>query len=184
MTQPASQAFAALSRLREQAIARRDQALPLNASVATAQGLAFVINGQRFICNADAVREIAVSPSIIPLPQTKAWMRGIVNSKGVLLSVVDLSMLAGSTRPTSTPRNAGHLMVLRDQGQQCACLVSRVMGFRAFELPEADSMEDSVSSDWEGLSAFIRTVPSDESEPLLYLDIERLAQSEVFLEVQ
>ena len=179
-----STAYTILNTMREQAMALQGQGMGAALPIASSRGLGFVVNGQRFFCSGDLVREVSVCGDLIPIPQTKAWLRGVVNSKGVLFSVVDLAMLAGSSRPTTTLRGQGHLMILRHETRQCALLVSRVIGFRAFDFSNAGVRSEAVDETWDGLSAFMGKTIDEGDQSWVYLDIDRLIDSEVFLEVQ
>ena len=180
-----SNVFQILSNLRQQAIASNERGGRLVTHSSTSRGMGFIINGERFFCDADLVREVAVPQDLIPVPQSKAWMRGVLNSKGVLFSVVDLGMLGGLDRPVVYQR--GHLMILRDASRQCSLLVNRVIGFRNFDFTDVDQREsDAQTNDqwWESLSAFMGKSVHEGGEAWRYIDIQKLIDSEVFLEVQ
>ena len=171
--------------MQQQAIASNELGDRLVSHSSTSRGMGFVINGERFFCDADLVREVAVPQDLIPVPQSKAWMRGVFNSKGVLFSVVDLGMLAGLDRPVVYQR--GHLMILRHASRQCSLLVNRVIGFRNFDFTGIDQRESEAHTNdqwWESLSAFVGKSVHDGDETWRYIDIQKLIDSEVFLEVQ
>jgi chemotaxis signal transduction protein len=180
-----SNAFQILSNLQQQAIASNELGERLVTHSSASRGMGFIINGERFFCDADLVREVAVPQDLILVPQSKAWMRGIFNSKGVLFSVVDLGMLAGMDRPVVYQR--GHLMILRHASRQCSLLVNRVVGFRNFDFAGVGQREPDAQTNeqwWESLSAFMGKSVHEGGETWRYIDIQKLIDSEVFLEVQ
>jgi len=123
--------FELLKTIRADALALAEQGLTYATQSAGVKNIAYVVNGVNFYCDAQDIKEISTCDNLMVVPQTKSWMRGLVNSKGVLYSVTDLSLFAGYGRPTQEKR--GHLLLLNDAGQQSALLVNRVIGFRYFE---------------------------------------------------
>jgi chemotaxis signal transduction protein len=116
------------------------------------------------------------------MPQTKKWLRGLVNAKGVLHSVTDLSLFAGYDRPIKAEK--GHLLLLNERSRQCALLVSRVIGFRYFDEQAIQPGFQSNSDLPEGLSSFVVQCYRVENQYWYQIDIEEMIDSEQFREVQ
>ncbi len=182
---PTSNAFQLLTSMQAQALALQAAGEGTVTHSSASRGIGFILNGERFFCDADLVREVAVPQELISVPLTKAWLRGVFNSKGVLFSVVDMAMLAGLNRPITAQR--GHLMILRHSARQCGLLVNRVVGFRDFDFSDVKQREPASPAAeqwWDGLSAFVGKSVQEGGETWRYLDIAQLIDSEVFLEVQ
>ncbi len=182
-----SNAFSVLTTMREQTRELLAQGDAVVMQSSTSRGIGFIINGERFFCDAELVREIAVPDELIAVPQSKTWMRGVYNSKGVLFSVVDLGMLSGLDRAIAHQR--GHLMILKDAKLQCSLLVNRVVGFRDFNFEgvqerDTDAADASKDEWWDSLSAFMGKAVEEGGETWRYLNVNKLMNSEVFLEVQ
>lgn len=87
--------------------------------------------------------DLADSGEIVPLspltdvPLTKPWFAGIVNIRGNLYSVVDLSAFLGKE---ATPRNGSSrlLLVGTRYGSNAALLVTRMIGLRNIEALNAE----------------------------------------------
>ena len=126
-----NQAFALLSKLREDANELARQGLTYSTQSAGVKNIAYVVNGINFYCDARDIKEVSTCENLMVIPQTKNWLRGLVNSKGVLYSVTDLSLFAGFGRAIQPKQ--GHLLLLNDSVAQSALLVNRVIGFRYFE---------------------------------------------------
>ena len=174
-------AFDLLSTIRDQAIDLASDSAAYSKQSAGVKNIAYVINGVNFYCEAKDVKEISTCDSLTVVPQTKQWMRGLVNSKGVLYSVTDMSLFAGFDRAIQESR--GHLLLLDDPDRQSALLVNRVIGFRYFD----DSNKKSIDSSEElpdGLSPFVSEAFKAEDEMWYRLDVEKLLISEQFREVQ
>ena len=144
--------FELLDGIRKEAQALASQGLKevTHTSVKT---IAFRVNNLNFYCDATTIKEVAVCEKLTAVPQTKGWLRGLVNSKGVLYSVSDVSLFAGFGRPVQT--NKGHLLLLNDDSQQSALLVNRVIGFRYF-----DDIETVVDIDSKPVSYTHLTLPT------------------------
>lgn len=174
--------FELLSRLRSEAIELAAQGLSYVTQSAGVKNIAYVVNGVNFYCDASEIREVSVCENLMVVPQTKAWMRGLVNSKGVLYSVTDLSLFAGYGRAIQTKK--GHLLLLGDDAKQSSLLVNRVIGFRYFEESDEISDLEDKQETLDGLSAFVDKAYHSEGRDWYRLDVDKLLASEQFREVQ
>ena len=60
--------------------------------------IAFCIGEQEFAVDIMSVREIRGWSPATPLPQTPAYMRGVINLRGAVLPIIDLSARLGLER--------------------------------------------------------------------------------------
>lgn len=177
-----NQPFELLSTMRQEAIELVEKGLNYSTQSAGVKNIAYVVNGINFYCDAQDVKEVSTCENLVAVPQTKGWMRGLINSKGVLYSVTDLSLFAGYGRATSAGK--GHLLLLNSDGQQSALLVNRVIGFRYFDSAnEFDSLEGKQEA-LDGLSSFVDKGFESEGKDWFRLDVNSLLASEQFREVQ
>lgn len=175
-------AFQLLNDIRQQAVELAEQDVVYATQSAGVKNIGYVVNGINFFSNAQDIKEISVCENLTAIPQTKPWLRGLINSKGVLYSVTDLSLFAGYSRPT--PTNKGHLLLLKDDHSQSALLVNRVIGFRYFDdSMSVKNLEESESFP-EGLSAYLDSGRQFEGQIWYELNVSRLLASEQFREVQ
>lgn len=177
-----SAAFDLLSGMRQEAVDLAAQGLVYSTQSAGVKYIAFVVNGINFFCDASDVKEVAICDGLMVVPQSKAWMRGLINSKGVLYSVSDLSLFAGYGRPTSIQK--GHLLLLDNKTMQSALLVNRVIGFRYFDDETAIDDIESRSDALDGLGSFVKDGFVSEQQDWYQIDIVSLLNSEQFGEVQ
>ena len=174
--------FEILKLIKSEALALAEQGLTYATQSAGVKNIAYVVNGVNYYCNAQDIKEVSTCDHLMIVPQTKSWMRGLVNSKGVLYSVTDLSLFAGYGR--ATPAQRGHLLLLNDAGQQSSLLVSRVIGFRYFEgAEEFDNLDDKHEL-LDGLSSYVDTGFHLDGEDWFRLNVNLLLSSEQFREVQ
>ena len=174
--------FELLNSIRNDALALAAQGLSYSTQSAGTKNIAYVINGLNFYCDAEDIKEVSTCENLMVVPQTKQWMRGLVNSKGVLYSVSDLSLFAGFGRAVQS--NKGHLLLLNDEQSQSALLVNRVIGFRYFEGSEPLTNLEDKSDVLDGLSAFVHEGFYADEQDWFRLDVTRLLASEQFREVQ
>ena len=73
----------------------------------------FIVNGIGFMISSEILSEVVKNYTVYPIPNTQQWMKGLVNLRGNLIPVYDLSLLLGLT---DTPMQQGNLLVL-DKGQ-------------------------------------------------------------------
>jgi len=174
--------FELLNTIRKEAQVLASQGLTYSTQTAGVKNIAYRVNGINFFCDAKDVKEVSVCENLMVVPQTKNWMRGLINSKGVLYSVSDLSLFAGYGRPV--PVNRGHLLLLSDDQQQSSLLVNRVIGFRYFEGSEKIADIESKQEELDGLSSFVDEGFFADGQNWYRLNINRLLESEQFREVQ
>lgn len=171
-----------LTTMRQQAVDLAAQGLSYVNQSAGTKNIAFIVNNVRFYCEASQVREVSVCENLVLVPQTKLWMRGLVNSKGVLYSVSDMSLLAGFDRPIQTSK--GHLLLLNDEESQSSLLVNRVVGFRYFEASQKLNEVESKQDILDGLSSYVSEGYHADGQDWFGLDVSLLLASEQYREIQ
>ena len=178
----ASPAFELLKDIRSKAVElAKGGALSVDQT-AGVKNIAYRVNNVNFFCDAEQVREVSTCEDLTVIPQTKRWLRGLVNSKGVLYSVTDLALFAGFDRPIAESR--GHLLLLSDVDKQCAFLVNRVIGFRYFAPDQKLEKFTELESLPEGLASFVQAAYAMDDQHWFQLDVAALLDSEQFREVQ
>ena len=73
----------------------------------------FMVNGTGFMISSEILCEVVKNYTVYPIPNTQQWMKGLVNLRGNLIPVYDLSLLLGFT---DKPMQHGSLLVI-DKGQ-------------------------------------------------------------------
>jgi purine-binding chemotaxis protein CheW len=57
--------------------------------------LSFELSGRRFAVSLEHVREVLLPASVTPVPGAPAYVKGLVNARGVLAPALDLAVLQG-----------------------------------------------------------------------------------------
>jgi twitching motility protein PilI len=93
--------------------------------------LGVMIAGQRYLIGLADAGEIGPVPSgITPVPNTKAWLLGITNLRGVLYAISDLGAFFGAG-PTPVSKESRLVSVSPRFGVHSAFLVERMLGLQA-----------------------------------------------------
>jgi len=94
-------------------------------------GIAFRVGDDRFVAARGEVREVLPVPEqLTRVPGAKAWLKGIANVRGQLMTVADLLVFLGGGR-TSLGKNT-RVLHLAVRELPSAVIVDEVLGFRRF----------------------------------------------------
>ena len=144
--------------------------------------LAFEVAGSPYVCDMTKIDSIADPVSMIALPKTKPWLRGLVNIRGKNISVVDLAVFMEAGEPV--PSGSGQLLVLADAELQASLLVDSVQGLRNAD-SGSFSVREGVPADLETeIASYASQVYKEDSMEWAFLDIDSIAGSVRFREVQ
>lgn len=129
--------------------------------------LSFRVGGQDYCLDIMSVREIRSSTRATPLPHTPLYMRGVINLRGVVLPVMDLSSrLALDTGPD---RNRNVIIVVADGNRTLGLLVDTVSDILA--VPEED-MQPPPDLKIDGDRSFISALLIVEDRMFRVLDLD------------
>lgn len=82
--------------------------------------IAFRIGDQEFTVNIMNVREIRGWTTATPMPHTPSYVKGVINLRGAVLPIVDLSARLGMKAAVPTPR---HVIIVAQVGQKIVGLL-------------------------------------------------------------
>lgn len=103
----------------------------------------FRVGAQEFCIDTMAVREIRGWTPATPLPHAPAYMRGVVNLRGAVLSIVDLSERVGLGTAEPMP---SHVIIVAEVGTQVVgLLVSAVCDILAVTDAAIQPIPDAAS---------------------------------------
>lgn len=154
------------------------QYVPAGSELVTADGeqyLFFLLAGQEYALKAAYLQSVERLTSITPVPNTVAWVLGVVHLHGIIVSVVDLRTFWGLGAVPSTPRT--RLMVAQVGEMAIALVVDGVVGMRVLpnRLIQAVGDPRSIPS-W--VTTVVTQIAVVNNQAVLLLDLERLFSSE------
>ncbi len=94
------------------------------------------LKDEKFAVSAANVREMVAMPKVVALPQTPAYMRGVINLRGKVIPVIDLRQRLGMASSSAEVADLIQLMEQREQDHRnwLAELESSVKEKREFKL--------------------------------------------------
>ena len=142
----------------------------------------FEIAGGAYAVPLDQVVEMQRLPSMTRLPNVPEWVRGVVNLRGDIVSVVDPATFLHLSRDTHTDHGR-KLVVLRSLNSdlQIGLVVDHVYGLRSIP---ASSIRAPTGSLHNSITPYLRGVCDVGEQMFVVLEAERLltALSEAFVE--
>jgi purine-binding chemotaxis protein CheW len=149
---------------RAQELAREEESTRMQEK--TLRVVEFLLGQERYAVEASFVREVSHLKHLTPLPCTPAFVLGIVNVRGRILSVINLLEFFGLPSEPVPARNA--VIVLCMEGLECGVLTNGIRG--AYMLPVGAIRP--VLPTWTGArTAYLRGITE---EHLMLLDAKRL----------
>ncbi len=134
----------------------------------------FVLDGTPYAVPMENVLELQRLPRITPLPSLPDWLRGVMNLRGDVLSVVDLRSLLGLSPAESSVSQ--RLVVVRSTVEEIATgwIVDRMIGVRRL------AMDDMLPSSTLTIGAavrFLSGIVDCEGQLIAVLDVNRVLSS-------
>lgn len=172
-----------LQKIEQEAIElSRQGILQTAAQGVTEKMVAFQVQDLRLFCEVDNISQVAENTSVVDVPQTKPWVRGIANLKGDMYSVCDISLFAGFGRPI--PRGKGTMILVNHPDAHIAMLVDKVIGFRYFDEKDITKEEVEHVDELGEFMAHVDRVYDVDGYKWCKLNIHHMINSVRFLEVQ
>lgn len=141
-----------------------------------AEYLVLRLGGERFGIATTLAREVLRAPKLVRVPQVPQQIRGVINLRGQVVAVTDLSQVLGL--PGSAPAEGGRLVVVEAAGLVTALLTEEVEGIRSIPLATIEPLTEGVA----GLprEAVIGQVVDDDGL-LVLLNLEQLFTQAQFI---
>jgi purine-binding chemotaxis protein CheW len=136
--------------------------------------LLFTMQGRLYAIAVPHVLEVGRLPAITPVPNVPVWLRGVINLRGEILSVIDVRTFLGCEDGHYT--ESSRMLVVKALGDDMttALVVDQIKGF--VQLPKAGiqtpplSLEDKVAPYLTGTSEYAE-------QTLAVLDLERFLRA-------
>ena len=128
-----------------------EQTLTPNVAGTDRELIAFRIGEQEFCVDIMSVREIRGWTPATPLPRSPAYMKGVINLRGVVLPIIDLGARFGLVTNEPTER---HVIMVAHVGSRLVDAVSDIVQLSDAAIqPTPDVASDQVKSFVKGIFA-------------------------------
>ncbi|MEX2542357.1 MAG: chemotaxis protein CheW [Trueperaceae bacterium] len=117
-----------------------ERARQLAAEPAAAKGgewivvVEFALANERYLLSAQHVREVATIDELTPLPGVPEFVVGLVNLRGEIVSVIDISSFLGL--PRSDPGDLHQVLFLEDEQMTFGIVAESIYGARRLALAD------------------------------------------------
>jgi purine-binding chemotaxis protein CheW len=140
----------------------------------TTRYLLFTIGKSHYAFTVANILEIALVPTITPLPNVPNWLKGVTNLRGEILSVIDLGLFFEVKNSVKHDDNRLLVVSTEDGEVATSLIVDQVNGFI-----QLDSSRDSDTSIvfHDKVTPYLSGVFECEGMILATLDLERLLKS-------
>lgn len=135
--------------------------------------LSFRLAEQEYSVDIMAVREIRSWTRATPLPHSPSYIRGVINLRGTVLPVVDLSTRLGMAPVEGDARNV--IIVVQVGGQTAGLLVDAVSDILA--LPRSELLPPPVLAA-DSAHSYVQALTIVEGRMIRVLDLEAVIPSE------
>ena len=142
-------------------------------------GIAFKLRNQILLAAMDEVSEVVSLPALTNVPGVKSWVLGISNMRGNLLPVMDLQGLLYGENNTKDLKHQ-RIIVVNRSTLTAGLRVDSVFGIKHFWVDERNEQLPELDPQ---LQPFITTSFKRATEHYGVFSIEKLAESDVFMEV-
>lgn len=131
--------------------------------------ITFIIADQLFGLDIMAIREIRAWSPVTHLPHVPDFVAGVVNLRGAVLPVLDLSIRLGWTATDATPRNP--IIVTEHNGQSRGLIVHDVNDIVAID---ADTLQrpDAIADD--KITGYVEGLAPIGDDMVMVLDLNKL----------
>ena len=134
----------------------------------------FTLAGSRYAVSVPHVLEISKVPPVTPVPNVPTWIRGIVNVRGEILSVIDVRSLLGCTETHQGEEN--RMLVVKTRGDEImtSLVVDQVMGIIPLSTTRLDT---STAPTPDKATPYLSGVYEHGNQVVAVFDLERFLLS-------
>jgi purine-binding chemotaxis protein CheW len=144
------------------------------ASAAAVKHIVFALGETHFAVPMSGVLEIQRPPRVTPVPNVPAWVLGVANLRGEIISVSDLRTFFGFE--AINYEHSGRIMVVRsaDQELTTGLIVDRVIGMVGLS---PDRLATPAAGIEDPIAPFMSGITEDGGRLIVAIDLEGLLQS-------
>jgi purine-binding chemotaxis protein CheW len=120
--------------LKARALALAQEPAPVQAAIESFEVVEFVLAHERYAIESCFISEVAILESLTPLPCVPAFVLGVVNLRGEMLSVIDLKRFF--ELPDKGLGDLNKIIVLRSEEVLFSVLADAIVGVRRIMLAD------------------------------------------------
>lgn len=128
--------------------------------------IAFTIDGEVYGVDIRIVREIRAWSGATPMPNTAAFVRGVMNLRGAVIPIIDMRARFGRALTDPTPTHV--VVVIAIEGKWVGLLVDAVSDIVSVRDDQIQAAPDT------GDTSLFRGVAALDDQMIALIDIERL----------
>ncbi len=144
----------------------------LNAAAASGEQLeiiAFRVNGQEFCMRTISIREIRGWSPVTPIPQSPPEMLGVINLRGSVIPIIDLSRKLGMPSTESHDRSA--IIVAEVHDMVVGMLVDRVSDILTVAASQVQPVPE-INTSFD--KSFAEGIIANDNGMICFLNLQRL----------
>jgi len=138
-------------------------------------GLGFRINDAWLVAPRDEVREVIAPPRMSRVPNVRAWLLGVANVHGSLVTIIDLRQFLGM--PVIDQQRAQRVLIFNSERLPLGFLVDEVLGHRQF-VPNEQRRE--IVGGAGGFAPYLLSAFVRDGQPWLAMSLHKVAGSDNF----
>jgi purine-binding chemotaxis protein CheW len=143
-------------------------------AAATTEFISFAVGDEQYGVNIMAVREIKDWSAISQLPNQPAYMRGVLNLRGVIVPIIELRCRFGNGLTDATPMHV--IIVIQIDGETVGLLADGVLDIIAVD-PSQVQPVPKVSHD--ARTGFLSGLVAIEKTMIALIDLKSLLASQI-----
>ena len=142
----------------------------------------FVLGNERFAIDLFDVKEVVEYTSITKLPNVPAYIKGIIDLRGEITTIIDLKHRLNITEDSQAPAESSRIVVLDNKitGTKLGILVDDVTSVSTFEANQVDYTSASVSKEETAIIGIIKrkvkVKDKEKNELIIWIDIKQLLE--------
>ena len=146
------------------------------------QVLEFLLGKEHFAIDLFDVREVVEYTPITKLPNTASYMKGIIDLRGEITTIIDLKERLHIPVNPGQKENEGRFIVLDEKltGVKTGILVDDVLAVSTFEKDDVDAASNAGAGDDEAILGIIKKKVRDKEneihELVIWIDIRKTLQ--------
>jgi purine-binding chemotaxis protein CheW len=157
-----------------QGVTARGQRPSLDGESTAERYLLFTLAGCRYAVSVPNVIEVGRVPAITPVPNVPVWLRGVINLRGEILSIIDARVFLGIDE--GYPAESSRMLVVKSVQDEIvtSLIVDQVNGFARLSKARLEAPAIPVQ---DKVTPYISAVGEHEEHIVAVLDLERLLLS-------